>query len=120
MTWPRSNRPHADRDDRILAELRAELAATPDGPHPSTDAIAARYSIPRKTAGRLRERVGYPAPPTVDAIIEQHGATIRRMVREGATKPEIANAIGVRTVERTLERMGLRTAQSRDVTPRRR
>lgn len=120
MTWPRRPRTNTERDDAILAELRAELAATPSGPHPTADAIAERFGLARKAAIRLRERVSYPAPPSVDEIIETHGATIRRLVRAGATKAQIAEAIGVRSVERTLERMGLRTATSRDIDPRRR
>lgn len=120
MVWPRRNQPNAARDERILAELRAELAEAPSGPHPSAAAIAERFAISSKAATRLRERVAYPRPPSVDEIIETHGATIRRMVREGATQAQIAEAIGVRSVERTLERMRLRTALSRDITPRRR
>jgi len=120
MVWPRKNRPHAERDDAILVELRAELAAAPSGPHPSSGAIAERFGVSTKAAIRLRERVGYPIPPTVDEIIETHGATIRRLVREGATQAQIAEAIGVRTVERTLERMRLRTTRSRDHGPPRR
>ncbi len=113
MVWPRKNRPNASRDDAILAELRAELAATPSGPHPTADAIAERFGITPKAASRLRERVAYPRPPTIAEIIETHGATIRRMVRSGATRAEIEQAIGVRGLARTLAQMGLRTSASR-------